>query len=229
MPDTLHLSHTEGVLTVRLRRSARARRLTLRVPGDGTLPIVTAPPRLPERDIVAFMRDRQDWLVAALARVPQRVAVGPGVVLPVEGVPHTITLGDRATVKAGRLFVTGRADQTAARVRGALKALARDRAIAALDHYSTQLGRRYSRLTLRDTKGRWGSCTTESAIMLSWRLILAPPSVLRYVAAHEVAHLGQMDHSPAYWAVVQRLYPDWQTQRGWLKREGPALLRFDFG
>ncbi|MEL7214942.1 MAG: SprT family zinc-dependent metalloprotease [Pseudomonadota bacterium] len=229
MADTLRLSHPDGTLTVRLRRSTRARRLTLRVPGDGTLPIVTAPPRLPEREIVAFVRDRLDWLVAALSRVPERVAVGPGVVLPVEGVPHTITLGARAAIEARTVIVTGRPDQTAARVRGALKALARDRAIAALDHYSAELGRPYSRLTLRDTKGRWGSCTTEGAIMLSWRLILAPPSVLRYVAAHEIAHLEQMDHSPAYWAVVERLYPDWQTQRDWLKREGAALLRFEFG
>ncbi|MEY3959547.1 MAG: hypothetical protein RIR14_200, partial [Pseudomonadota bacterium] len=81
---------------------------------------------------------------------------------------------------------------------------------------------------LRDTRSRWGSCTAEGALMYSWRLIMAPPPVLRYVAAHEVAHLVEMNHSPQFWAVVDRLYPGWEAQRAWLRSHGSALhgLRF---
>ncbi|MBE0554766.1 MAG: M48 family metallopeptidase, partial [Rhodobacteraceae bacterium] len=96
-------------------------------------------------------------------------------------------------------------------------------------HYAGLLGRRVTGITLRDTRSRWGSCTAAGRLMFSWRLIMAPPAVLDYVAAHEAAHLVEMNHSPAYWAVVGRIFPGWQAQRGWLRRHGPGLhaLRFD--
>jgi predicted metal-dependent hydrolase len=86
-----------------------------------------------------------------------------------------------------------------------------------------------TQISLRDTRSRWGSCSAEGRLMYSWRLIMAPPSVLDYVAAHEVAHLVQMNHSEAFWAVVQGLYPGWQRQRDWLRHQGGALHVWDFG
>ena len=65
--------------------------------------------------------------------------------------------------------------------------------------------------------------------MYSWRLIMAPPAVLDYVAAHEVAHLVEMNHSPAYWAVVEGIFPGWKRQRAWLHDHGGGLHRFRFG
>jgi hypothetical protein len=85
-----------------------------------------------------------------------------------------------------------------------------------------------ARITLRDTRSRWGSCTADGALMYSWRLILAPPSVLDYVAAHEAAHLVEMNHSARFWALVERLCPDWQAERAWLRREGAALQAWRF-
>jgi predicted metal-dependent hydrolase len=90
------------------------------------------------------------------------------------------------------------------------------------------LGRRFSRLSLRDTRSRWGSCSSRGGLSYSWRLILAPPDVLDYVAAHEVAHLAEMNHSPAFWALVARLCPGYQAPRGWLRREGAGLHRYRF-
>ena len=117
----------------------------------------------------------------------------------------------------------------AARVAAYLKVRARDRLVAASDHYATQIGRRVAQVSLRDTRSRWGSCTSQGALMYSWRLIMAPPRVLDYVAAHEVAHMLEMNHSPRFWAVVERLFPQWQVERAWLKREGHALqtIRFE--
>ena len=110
-----------------------------------------------------------------------------------------------------------------------IRAVPPDRLAAASDHYAALLGRRHTRLTLRDTRSRWGSCSAKGALGYSWRLILAPPDVLNYVAAHEVAHLAQMNHSPAFWAEVARLMPDYETPRAWLRREGGALHRYRFG
>jgi predicted metal-dependent hydrolase len=101
--------------------------------------------------------------------------------------------------------------------------------VQASDHYAAKIGRRVTRVTLRDTRSRWGSCTAEGALMYSWRLIMAPPEVLRYVAAHEVAHLVEMNHSNRFWAVVEGLYPGWQTQRAWLRSHGGALHGLRFG
>jgi predicted metal-dependent hydrolase len=110
-----------------------------------------------------------------------------------------------------------------------LKALARDRLAQCVARYTAALDVSHKALTLRDTRSRWGSCTSEGRLMFSWRLAMAEPDVLDYVAAHEVAHLVHMDHSPAFWAVVEKLRPDWREARDWLRREGPGLhaIRFD--
>lgn len=113
-------------------------------------------------------------------------------------------------------------------VLAALKCLARDRLAEASDRHATAIGRKVGRITLRDTRSRWGSCTSEGNLMYSWRLILAPPEVLDYVAAHEVAHLVHMDHSRAFWAQVERLMPGHKSARDWLRREGTGLHRWRF-
>ena len=110
-----------------------------------------------------------------------------------------------------------------------LRLLARQRLQAASDRHAAALGRSFTRLTLRDTRSRWGSCTADGGLMYSWRLILAPAEVLDYVAAHEVAHLAEMNHSPAFWATVARLMPGYAPHRAWLKRHGADLHRYDFG
>ena len=105
---------------------------------------------------------------------------------------------------------------------------ARDRLAGACDDYAALLGKPYARITLRDTRSRWGSCTSDGRLMFSWRLIMTPPEVLDYVAAHEVAHLAQMNHSPAFWAEVTRIYGDYQAPRQWLRDHGGGLHRYRF-
>ncbi|MFM2356655.1 MAG: hypothetical protein RLZZ528_2391, partial [Pseudomonadota bacterium] len=109
-----------------------------------------------------------------------------------------------------------------------LRVAARTRLNAACDRFAAALGRPYSRIALRDTRSRWGSCTQDGGLMFSWRLVMAPPEVLDYVAAHEVAHLAEMNHSDAFWSVVARLYPDHARQRRWLKAEGSLLHGYRF-
>ncbi len=216
-------------IDVTLRRNARATRFSLRVAGDGGRVTLTLPARAREAEAMAFARSQERWLRAALARMPEAVAVGPGSLVPVEGRPLTVTTGPgRLRVDGGALVVPGDPAQAGARLAAWLRVLARARLTAGCDLHTAALGRPYARLTLRDTRSRWGSCAASGALMFNWRLVMAPPAVLDYVAAHEVAHLAEMNHSPAFWAVVARLCPDWKARRVWLRAEGGALqaLRF---
>lgn len=217
-------------LEITLRRSARAKRISLRVSGRDGAVTLTLPPRVPAGEGLAFARERADWIVSAMAKVAPIERVAEGALIPVEGRELTlVTTGARGAVRVEGdcLIVPG--SSPAVRVQAFLKHLARQRLIAATDHYAGLLGRSYTSITLRDTRSRWGSCTATGALNYSWRLAMAPPEVLAYVAAHEVAHLAEMNHSPRFWAVVERLYPGWQVQRSWLRDHGNRLqsLRFE--
>lgn len=216
---------------ITLRRSARARRFSLRVSRLDGLVTLSMPLRAREAEALEFLRDQEGWIRKALAQMPQVAAVGFGSVLPVEGRLLTLAPGPGRAVRAAgdSLLVPGDGAQVAARVAAYLKVQARDRLAAASDCHAKALGLGYHSLTLRDTRSRWGSCTAAGGLMYSWRLIMAPAAVLNYVAAHEVAHLAQMNHSPAFWAVVARLHPGYHGPRRWLKTEGQALHGYRFG
>jgi len=109
-----------------------------------------------------------------------------------------------------------------------LKTQARVALRHAIARYAQAIEKTPGKLTLRDTRSRWGSCNTQGDLMFSWRLAMAPPDVLNYVAAHEVAHLAHMDHSPRFWDCVAQIYPEYQTQKAWLRAHGPSLLAWSF-
>jgi predicted metal-dependent hydrolase len=220
-------------ISITIKRSTRARRFSLRVSQSTGQVSLSMPMRAPLAEASAFARAQEGWIRAALARMPavQRVAVGAEI--PVEGRLLRIESGAGRSVRVegDALIVPGDPARVAARVAAYLKVRARDRLVAASDHYAAQIGRRVAQVSLRDTRSRWGSCTSDGSLMYSWRLIMAPPRVLDYVAAHEVAHMLEMNHSPRFWALVERLFPQWQVERAWLRREGGALqsIRFAAG
>ncbi len=217
-------------LVVHLRRSARARRLTLRIAGTDGRITLSLPSSTSDDLARAFAREKEPWLRQHLSRQPGAVTVGHNATIPVEGrmmriVPAT---GRTIQIQAGQLQVPGQPDQAAARIQGWLKTRARDRLTAESDAFARRLGRPYSRITLRDTRSRWGSCSSQGALMYSWRLIMAPPEVLSYVAAHEVAHLAQMNHSPAFWATLAQIHGPYEPARDWLRSNGSLLHRYIF-
>ena len=226
-----HILPGNPPVAVTLKQSGRARRISLRVSGlDGKVTL-TIPRGVREAEALEFAAEKQVWLRQQLMRQVAPVDVAFGTELPVEGKTVRIVSGPgRGITQVGdELQVAGRADTAATRVQAWLKQRARDRLAVASDHYADQLGCKYNRLTLRDTRSRWGSCTAQGGLMYSWRLILAPPEVLDYVAAHEVAHLQEMNHSAAFWAVVARLSPDYERPRRWLRNNGSHLHRYRFG
>ncbi|MDO6727602.1 SprT family zinc-dependent metalloprotease [Cognatishimia sp. 1_MG-2023] len=227
---TQHILSGEPPITVVLRRSARARRISLRVSRlDGRVTL-TIPAKTSEREALAFAESKLDWVRGHLADRPEQIDVQLGTELPFQGDLIEVVAGQGRNVRLqeGQVAVPGPDERVGARLQGFLKEEARRRLIAAVDGYAAALGRPYSKITLRDTRSRWGSCNSAGALMFSWRLILGPSEVLSYVAAHEVAHLAQMNHSQAFWDVVERIYGPHKDERRWLKDHGEKLHRYRF-
>ncbi|WP_298260514.1 SprT family zinc-dependent metalloprotease [uncultured Litoreibacter sp.] len=228
MADTIHLGHPP--IDVTLKHSARARRLSLRVSGvDGRVSL-TLPKRASMREAQEFLHAKEDWIRKHLSQRPEATIIAPGVAIPIEGHSRLIAETRTRSVKLmdDHLLIPEGADKAGARVRAFLKVLARDRLAEASARYSAVLGRPYAKISIRDTRSRWGSCTSDGNLMYSWRLILAPKQVLDYVAAHEVAHLAEMNHSPAFWAEVAGLMPDYEAPRKWLRVHGGGLHHYQF-
>jgi len=217
-------------IEVHLRRSARARRYSLRISSvDGKVSL-TLPQRASEIAAVEFARRQEGWLRSALDKRPDTVFPAFGGTVPYLGCDTAILPGASRTVQAAAngLLVPGPETTVGAKLKGFFRVQAREKLDAASRTYAAQLQCNIGRINLRDTRSRWGSCTANGNLMYSWRLIMAPPAVLDYVAAHEVSHLVEMNHSPAFWALVANLMPDFNTHRQWLKLYGSALHRVRF-
>ncbi|WP_299838639.1 M48 family metallopeptidase [uncultured Jannaschia sp.] len=216
-------------ITVQLRRSARARRISLRVGRSDGRVTLTLPQGMSERQASAFVRDQAAWVRRAVAAVPARRVVRVGGSVPLLGRDVPVVAGSgRAARHLGATIAVADDVQAGRRVQALLLSLARTHLAAAVDRHAETVGRPPAKLSLRDTRSRWGSCSSRGALMFSWRLVMAPPEVLDYVAAHEVAHLLHMDHSPRFWTAVERLVPDYAVHRAWLRTDGAALHAIDF-
>jgi len=218
----------EPPVDILLRRTSQARRMTLRVSSlDGRVTL-TVPLHIAERTALAFAGEHRAWIEQAQAGAGDVRRIEAGAVIPIEGRPTTVALQDRAgpDLVGGTLFLPEHSPGCSATV--FLKLLARDRLATACDLYSEKLDRSYRALKLRDARSRWGSCSPDGRLMFSWRLAMAPGEILDYVAAHEVAHLVRMDHSPAFWDVVESICPDWRIHRTWLRGAGAELHRIRF-
>lgn len=217
-------------ISITLRRSARARRFSLRISRlDGRVTL-TIPKRTSEREAIAFARGQRGWLDRQLASQDPSYPIAVGTRVPVEGrLARVVSVpGRRGALMGDLIEVPEGTASPGAHVEGLLKFHARGRFVEASERYARKVDRKFSRITLRDTRSRWGSCSAAGSLMYSWRLIMAPPEVLDYVAAHEVAHLREMNHSPRFWDVVAGIYPDYERQRLWLRREGASLHRYRF-
>ncbi|WP_425053112.1 M48 family metallopeptidase [Psychromarinibacter sp. S121] len=216
---------------ITLRRSARARRVSLRVSAlDGRVTL-SMPHYMDEAEALNFAREKSGWIRGHLAKQHAPVDVGLGATVMVRGQEVAVTGAQvrRVSLQDGALLVPDNAGMAAARVKAWLRLDAKTRLAEAVDRYAALAGRKVGRVTLRDTRSRWGSCTATGNLNFSWRLAMAPPEALDYVAAHEVAHLVEMNHSPAYWRVVARICPDYEAPRRWLKTQGHRLHRYRFG
>jgi predicted metal-dependent hydrolase len=234
-PSRLLVKHGSQIYSVRLRRHRRARRYTLRIHPSDREAILTMPPRGTLVEAKDFAQRHGGWIAARLGRLPKAAPFHHGAVIPLRGVAHRIVhrTGERGTVwtetrDSGEriLCVAGGLDYLDRRVHDFLKREARRDLQKATQRYADTLGVKVKRLSIRDQSSRWGSCTSSGSLSFSWRLILAPPFVLDYLAAHEVAHLVEMNHSPRFWKVVARICNHVERAKKWLDAEGNDLHRY---
>lgn len=208
----------------------RARRVSIRIDAARREAIVTAPSRNAMKAARAFAEAKAGWIRQRLAALPRPMPFAPGATIPVRGQDTQLAaFGGRGRSRLDEggpspvLWVAGPDIAFASRARRFLTDLARDDIETAIEEFAQRGAQRPARLRLSDTVSRWGSCSTSGTVSLSWRLIGAPPAVLRYVVAHELAHFDHMDHSPAFWRRVHDFMPDYAESKIWLKRHGAAL------
>jgi predicted metal-dependent hydrolase len=219
-----------GGLPIRRRTSVRARRLSLKLDvASGEIELVI-PRGCDARKADRFLASNLNWVTARLAELPPRIPFEPGVELPVLDdwllVRHDSRASRVPVRRNATLLVGGPRDQVEARVRTWLRETARAELLVRAQRDSRRVGRPIAGLRIADPRTRWGSCSPGGVLSFSWRLVLAPRSVLDYVVAHESAHLRYLSHGPRFWSLVRRLDPDYEDARSWLTHEGAQLHRY---
>jgi predicted metal-dependent hydrolase len=223
--------------SVEIRRHHAARRMTLRVSCTRRAVIVTMPMECDLDQAGRFVSTHLDWLRERLVGLPESVPFEDGRTIPLRGIPHRVAFCgvrrggrvveiEQAASGTPALLVSGEAAHAPRRLLDFLARQAASDLDARVRWHASRLKLRPKRITIRDQTSRWGSCSTTGALSFSWRLVLAPPMVLDYVAAHEVAHLAEMNHGPRFWALVRCTMPEMDEAKSWLKRFGTDLHRY---
>ncbi len=234
-PSVIQVVFDRSIYLVRVRRHRQARRYTLRIDAPSREVVLTMPPRGSIKEAKEFAQKHGGWIAARLKRLPQAAAFAEGTDVPLRGVPHRIAhrRGERGTVWTAHspggspiICVAGEDAHLNRRVSDFLRREAARDLEAASRRYAQMLGVRLRRISVRDQSSRWGSCSSTGVLSFSWRLILAPPFVLEYLAAHEVCHLVELNHSPRFWRLVKRLYADVERAKVWLDVNGTELHRY---
>ncbi|SRR5258706_7209009 len=219
---------------VTLKSDPRAHRFIVKVdPTTGEVSVVSPSVRSFDRAL-DFARKEKEWIAGRLANVPAQVCLAPGESVMLKGVEHVIRPGEAGNrpvwvdrdAQRPTIRVAGRDEHVERRVVDWLKREARKRIEDRVAEYAFALGVSPKRITIRDTSSRWGSCSSTRSLSFSWRLILAPPRVLDYVVAHEVAHLRELNHEPRFWRLVETLVPDVAKNQDWLAENGALLHRY---
>jgi predicted metal-dependent hydrolase len=225
------LLRIEGrAIEVNVRLNPRARRLIVKVhPSTGEISVVAPSQRALDR-AMDFARGQSDWIAAQLSRVPAIVPLEVGATVPLRGQDHIVRSGEggRGAVwlEDGAIRVAGQPAHHSRRLLDFLKREAKKELEVCAFHYAGRLGLKPTRVTVRDTASRWGSCSISRSLSFSWRLILAPSFVLDYVVAHEVAHMREMNHGPNFWRLVDDLVGDPRRPQKWLHDHGAGLHRY---
>jgi predicted metal-dependent hydrolase len=216
---------------VAIRVNPRARRVSLRVDAATRTVELVLPHGAAAEQGVRFLKIHRGWIAARLDALPHPIRFEEGAIVPVLGQPHRIRhhadpAAPPVAIGDGEIRVRGDPAFLGRRVRDHLILLARREFGRRARVCAANLGKTVARITVRDTKSRWGSCSSTGHLSFSWRLVLAPEAVIDYVVAHEVAHLAEMNHGPRFWRLVVSLVGDHAGPRGWLKRHRNRLLSY---
>jgi predicted metal-dependent hydrolase len=208
----------------------RARHVSVRIDQTRRQAIATAPSTHQLKHAARFAAERAGWIAHELARLPTGVVLQPGGLAPLRGVMHQLTYergraGPRIEQGEPPLLIAPAPDAALFEMRllRYFKEQAREDLLRCVSKHAETLGVRPARIQVKEIRSRWGSCSVDGALSFSWRLVLAPPFVLDYLAAHETSHLREMNHSRRFWALVRKCMPDFERGRAWLHQHGGAL------
>ena len=248
--ETIEVKISGLEIPMLLRRSTRARRFSLQVSEARRGAVLTMPAYSSFADADEFLSRHLDWLKERVADLPEPVPFTDGAVIPLRGLAHVLRFagpvrrrgvvwveepedakiapawpaGARvAKERLPRLHISGEEEHAPRRLLDWLRRQAHLDLRLRVDLHAKSLNLEPKRIVVRDQTTRWGSCSTTGALSFSWRLVLAPPFVLDYLAAHEVAHLAHMNHGPRFWALVARTMPRHDEARDWLSKYGSSL------
>jgi hypothetical protein len=210
--------------------------MTLRVSRTRRAVIVTLPLQCNLEEAGTFVHRNLGWVRDRLAALPDPVPFAHGALVPVRGRLHRIVfvgprrgtceVHERTGGSFLELHVAGNPEHAPRRISDWLMNEARRDLDVAVIRHARAMGLRPVRIAVKDQSSRWGSCSTTGTLAFSWRLVLAPPAILDYVAAHEVAHLAEMNHGPRFWALVKKAVPQLDDARRWLQLNGADLHRY---
>ena len=219
----------EPDLEIFLRQSSNSRRITLRISAlDGKITI-TGPNYLDFAEFKKFAESKKSWLKSKRKSFEPPIFISEGIEIPVAGSHTKILFSEvREPKKVDGILFVSKEKPVSTQVKKYLKEIGRIHLAYICKEFAERLGAKVHKITLRDTRSRWGSCSNDAKLMFSWRLIMAPEDVLAYVAAHEVAHLKHMNHSKDFWDTVEYLFGSYKKERAWLKQNGPSLHRYKF-
>ena len=219
----------EPDLEIFLRKNSNSRRITLRISSlDGKITI-TGPSYLDFEEFRNFAESKKSWLKSKRGSFKPPIFVSEGIKIPILGTEIKV-LSSRVQrpKKIGNSLYINKKHPVSNQVKNYLIEICRVHLNCICKEFAERIGSEFHKITLRDTRSRWGSCSTDANLMFSWRLVMAPEDILAYVAAHEVAHLKHMNHSKEFWETVEFLFGPYKKEKAWLKKNGPSLYRYKF-
>jgi len=226
----MSFSVDDRTVPLRVRRNARARQLVLSIDPANDTAVLTLPTRAPIAEGLELARSKARWIMACLDALPPKVPFTDGAVVPFLGRDHHVrhSPGARRPVwrEEDEIIVSGRPEHLTRRLRDWFKQEARRQIEPRVLEKAQTLDRQPGRITLRDTRSRWGSCSANGNLSFCWRLVMAPEPVLDYVVAHEVSHLKYRSHGPRFWATAGRLTADMAGAKAWINANGESLHRY---
>lgn len=206
----------------------KAKRIKLRYDAINDRAILTLPRFTSKRSALKFATSHIEWLKEQRAKIPKPIYLIDGSHISIlgerKGIVHDPSLPARIDITADQIIVGGTKEGLSVRLENYLKKEALKTIEPLANEMAKTINKKFKRIQIRDTKSRWGSCSSSDNLSFSWRLIMTPPQVLEYVVAHEIAHLEEMNHSPQFWNIVDQLVPNAKTSRKWLKNDGQALM-----
>ncbi len=228
--ESMHVfPYGEKDIPLKYKPNPRAKRLSLRLSVKDASLVLTVPPRATSSQITAFLQQSALWVENQLPKLEKTVSLRPGDSLFIFGTTfHCVKDPLRKKPVLCHITQTLRLPSKLKEkdLYSLFKKKAEDCLVPYLEEAVRRLGQRVEKITIKDPRSRWGSCSARKTISLSWRLVLAPPEVAQYVCVHEAAHLLHMNHSKTFWRAVGELCPAYRSHKKWLKLHGPRLMRF---